>query len=120
MNNMIHQKYLERLPNISHVQVITAHDGLEGYNMFVKHSESSRVTLVLTDCEMPVMDGNESVKKMREYEQQKGLKPAYIIGLSGNGGNEFARKCKLYGMDEAYSKPLSMDKLEKIVKKVFE
>jgi CheY-like chemotaxis protein len=95
---------------------LTAFNGLEAFNKFAEVSKTkSKVALVLIDCEMPIMDGIESTQKMREFERQHRLQPAFIVGLSGNWGHEFERKCKLNGMDQTYTKPLPMDTLSGIV-----
>jgi two-component system sensor histidine kinase EvgS len=46
------------------------------------------------DCEMPLVDGYEASKKIREFENTNGLTHSNIIGLSGNSGEQHARKCK--------------------------
>jgi CheY-like chemotaxis protein len=57
-------------------QVFTAASGLEGLGVF--RSYSDLIALVITDLKMPVMDGYELVKRLREINPE--LK---IICMSG-------------------------------------
>ncbi|MEO5360151.1 MAG: response regulator [Nitrospirota bacterium] len=48
--------------------------GKEAYEAFVMaHEEKQPYDLICLDIMMPVMDGNEALVKMREYEQKMGL-----------------------------------------------
>ncbi|WP_420266336.1 response regulator [Candidatus Magnetominusculus dajiuhuensis] len=48
--------------------------GKEAFEAFVlAHEEKQPYDLICLDIMMPVMDGNEALMKMREYEQQQGL-----------------------------------------------
>jgi CheY-like chemotaxis protein len=72
---------------------------------------------------MPIMDGFESSRKIREYEATSKLKsprdPTLIIGLSGNSGDSFTRKCKTAGMSDCLTKPVAIDMLSKVVDRAF-
>lgn len=63
------------------------------------------------DCEMPILDGFEATKKIRDYESLNMLNSSKVIitGLSGNAGDQHTRKCKLAGMNEAVTKPIIID-----------
>jgi two-component system sensor histidine kinase EvgS len=72
---------------------------------------------------MPIMDGFDSSRKIREYEAISNLKTtpalALIIGLSGNSGDSFTRKCKAAGMSDCLTKPVAIDMLSKVVDRAF-
>ena len=55
-------------------EVITACNGQEGFDLF----QLQKIDLVITDLEMPFMNGLELIGKIRETSQQE------IILLSGN------------------------------------
>jgi CheY-like chemotaxis protein len=78
-DNTISRKVLTTFLSRRKVTYAEAEDGLEAFNKF----KSFRPHLVFTDVSMPVMDGVESASKMREYEQEQGLAPAWIVALTG-------------------------------------
>ncbi len=71
------------------------------------------------DCEMPVLDGYQASTKIREYEHQNNKYATTIIGLSGNSGDAFNRRCRQAGMNDNITKPVGLEALKKIVEKVF-
>jgi CheY-like chemotaxis protein len=89
---------LEMLPAAKNIEITIANDGREALEVFKRLSSTGkRVKLILMDCEMPIMDGYEASKKIREFEgasQKSGNEATTIVGLSGNSGDVFIRKCK--------------------------
>ena len=73
------------------------------------------------DCEMPIMDGYDASKKIKEFEAKyKGLETSTtIVGLSGNSGEAFNRRCKQCGMADSLTKPVAIEQLSKIIEKAF-
>ncbi len=76
--------------------------------------------LVLMDFQMPVMDGLESTRRIRELEASLSAKDhhsvrQYIVGLSANTDDdtlEFAAEC---GVDESMEKPFTLMKFNKLL-----
>jgi len=66
------------------------------------------VDLVLMDIMMPVMDGHEAMKKIREQDQYKDLP---VIALTALAMSEDRAKCIKSGANDYLAKPLDMDKL---------
>lgn len=73
--------------------------------------------LVLMDCCMPVLDGYEATQQIRDYEQEKMLKPMPIIALTANALSAEKERCIEAGMDDYISKPFErMHLIEKLSK----
>lgn len=60
---------------------------------------------------MPIMDGFESSKSIREYEVKNNMTATAIIALTASALNETKDKCRNAGMDDFLTKPLDRDKL---------
>jgi len=74
---------------------------------------SNPYDLILMDCQMPVMDGFEACRHIRELEQRQ---PA-IIAVTANALVGERDKCLGAGMDDYLSKPFQAEQLVAIVKK---
>jgi CheY-like chemotaxis protein len=101
---------LERLGH----QVIEAPDGKVGLERF--HAESP--DLVITDLVMPVMEGIETIRRLRQANPTLG-----IIAISGGGGNPasaYLRVAKAFGADQMLAKPFSPEELKLAVQAVLQ
>ncbi|MEG1741622.1 MAG: response regulator, partial [Acetivibrio sp.] len=65
---------------------------------------------ILMDIQMPVMNGLEATKKIRELEREDG-KSVPIIAMTANAFEEDIRSCIEAGMNEHVAKPIEFDKL---------
>jgi CheY-like chemotaxis protein len=63
-------------------------------------SEGPRVSIVLMDCSMPVMDGYVATKKIREFNPD-----VAIFAVTGNAMADQKQKCFDCGMDDLVLKP---------------
>jgi CheY-like chemotaxis protein len=74
---------------------IECENGLAAYNTYLE--KSGQVMGIVMDSNMPVMNGAESARRIRNSEMNK-YNPPYIVGLSGDEPNEmFSLKA---GFDE--------------------
>ena len=74
------------------------------------------------DCQMPIMDGYETSRKIREKEQKKLLGYSEIpripiIAITAHALSEDKEKCLASGMDDYLSKPFKMSQVIDILKK---
>lgn len=73
---------------------------------------ASDVDVVLMDIEMPIMDGYEATRKVREHERQGDLiGHVPIIAVSANARSEQVSRAVACGMDDAISKPFRISEL---------
>lgn len=82
-----------------------AANGLEA----VQKHKKNRYDLILMDCQMPVMDGFEATRQIRENEKLYKRDPVPIIAMTGNAFDKDRKKCFKAGMDDFLSKPVEPD-----------
>jgi CheY-like chemotaxis protein len=66
------------------------------------------------DCQMPVMDGFEATKKIRELEK-KNKRHIPIVAMTANAMQGDRDACIQIGMDEYISKPVTIENLGRIL-----
>lgn len=85
-----------------------ANDGQEALQLFNQHP----YRIVITDCNMPEMDGYELSRKLRQLEKSRNLSPAVILGYTANAQLEVKKICIAAGMNDCLFKPISLSELK--------
>lgn len=85
-----------------HVDV--GEDGQEAFERFAE----GRYGLVLTDLNMPRMDGYELAQAIRRHERRQGLAPTPVIALSANVMQGEPDRTRAVGMDDFMAKPTTI------------
>ena len=102
INQMIAQKMLEKIG----LESSLAHDGQQALNML----EQNTYDAVLMDCQMPVLDGFEATRRIR---QQEALKALPVIAMTANVMEGDREKCIAAGMNDYIGKPVIEAALKK-------
>lgn len=81
------------------------------------HSDSPgrRFDFVLMDISMPVMDGMESTRRIREFEKENGLGRAHVIALTGLASAQAQQEAEVAGIDVFLPKPVKFGELKKLL-----
>ncbi|ODT70447.1 MAG: two-component system response regulator [Pelagibacterium sp. SCN 63-23] len=93
------------------LDVIEAANGAEGYDK----ATTNTVHAILTDLNMPVLNGIEFIRKYRQHPSSKGVP---IILLTTESDEELKRQAKDAGATGWIVKPFKQDQLLAIIKKV--
>jgi signal transduction histidine kinase/DNA-binding response OmpR family regulator len=96
-DNETNQEIITGLLEGTQIDITIAHNGKEG----VEKALSAPYDLILMDIQMPVMDGFEATKKIREYNPD-----IIIIALTANAMKEDIEATVQAGMNSHLSKPI--------------
>jgi two-component system chemotaxis response regulator CheY len=91
--------------------VIEAGNGADGYDKAI----AQPVHAVLTDLNMPVMNGIEFIKKYRQHPSSKGVP---IIFLTTESDDALKAEARAAGATGWIVKPFKQDQLVAVIKKV--
>lgn len=90
------------------IQVDLTANGEEALNAL----ESLPYDLVFMDCQMPVMDGYEASRRIRDPQTKVRDKAIPIIAMTANAMQGDREKCLAAGMNDFISKPVDPEKLQ--------
>jgi two-component system sensor histidine kinase/response regulator len=88
-------------------RVVSATDGTQAFELF----KLQRFDVVLMDIQMPVMDGLESTRMIRNWEQERNLPSTPVIALTASVLERDRKKAADAGMNGFASKPVSLREL---------
>ena len=119
-DNLINQATLKRIIESAEQDklpcaVTVANDGEEALRLATQTS----FDFILMDIEMPVMDGLESTRRIRQHEVEHQQERVPIIGLSANARQEHVREGLDSGMDEYLTKPCRKHEILACLKRHF-
>lgn len=109
-DNIANQDVLRQQVELLGMQIDVADDGLQALEMMDKKSYD----ILLTDLQMPRMDGYELASKIRQMEQTTGRRIP-IVAITANTTPEDREYCIKHGMDVFLNKPVSLTGLQDII-----
>ncbi|MDG1892301.1 MAG: ATP-binding protein [Verrucomicrobiota bacterium] len=113
----INQEHLTLLLNKMGITPELAHNGQE---VLTKCQQSS-YDVVLMDCQMPILDGFETTRKIRAMQAAEEIQNnPYIIAITAFALQGDREKCLQAGMDDYVTKPIYEEKLRKALETVIQ
>lgn len=94
--------------------VTTAENGKEALDAMAKES----FDLVLMDIQMPVMDGLETTRRVRESEDMATPRTVPIVAMTAHAMSRDRDKCLRAGMDGFLPKPVAREKLSQTLEEL--
>ncbi len=108
-DNRVNQMVALGVLNQLGLRTLVAENGVEALKLLNKKGKS--FDLILMDCLMPVMDGYQTTKEIRNGNAGANNKNIVIIALTANAMEEDREKCLNCGMNEVLTKPIVPDTL---------
>ncbi|MEB0047325.1 MULTISPECIES: transporter substrate-binding domain-containing protein [unclassified Pseudomonas] len=88
-------------------KVHDAQDGAHGLRAW----RNNHFDVVITDCNMPIMNGYDLTRAIRAEELARGGPPCVIFGFTANAQPDEKGRCLDAGMDDCLFKPISLESL---------
>jgi CheY-like chemotaxis protein len=79
--------------------------------------ESTRYDMVFMDCQMPLMDGLEATRLIRQREKQQGKPEVTIVAITAHVADDDRSRCLDAGMNDYLGKPFRMQDLSQMMEK---
>lgn len=111
VNAMVAAGMMERIG----LQTETVENGLALLTLLCASNETNPVTLVLMDIQMPVMDGFEATRQIRDGAAGERYKKLPVIAMTANALKGDREKCLASGMDDYIAKPLAEVALKEVL-----
>ena len=64
---------------------------------------------------VPVLDGMEATRQLRQWEREQGRAPIPVIALTANAMEEERERCFSAGMDDHLAKPFRRQQLSRVL-----
>jgi len=110
-DNKINLQVADLLLSDLGLAVDTVDDGIEAVSVF----KDAPYDLVVLDCQMPILDGFESCRIIKEIQSRKGRRVP-VIAMTAHAIAGSKENCLARGFDDYLSKPIVPKELERIVK----
>ncbi|MCX8017838.1 MAG: HAD-IC family P-type ATPase, partial [Rhodocyclaceae bacterium] len=106
-DNATNQQVVTRMLDKLGLRASLAADGKEAIAMLARLPHD----LVLMDCQMPVMDGFETTRRLRAGAAGAGNAALPVIAMTANAMAGDREKCFAAGMNDFLAKPVALDEL---------
>ncbi len=115
-DNLINQRVVVLTLKHLHFDCDVASNGSEAFEKF----KQKEYDLIFMDIQMPVLNGLEATRLIRNYEKSTGIKNGvFVIALTANEPAEFSGKYLEAGMDGFIEKPLRAEQLSVYIDQLF-
>jgi len=110
-DNKINQKLMTLLLRDYGIETEVAGNGLDVFDRY----RDGKFDLILMDVNMPVADGLETTRMIREYEESRSLPPIPIVALTAKALKGDREILLQNGMDGYLAKPVEIERLEAVL-----
>ena len=115
-DNELNLEVAKELLEAEGARITTAWNGKEALDIYEREKEGT-FDVIIMDIMMPVMDGLEAARNIRKLEKQE-AKQIPIIAMTANAFREDIQKSLDAGMNEHISKPVDIETIMMVIRKV--
>ncbi|KAK4201881.1 putative signal transduction histidine-protein kinase [Triangularia verruculosa] len=119
-DNPINIKLLTHVVRKLNHTFLTASNGLEAAQLYKKSLEGQekRFDLVFMDISMPIMNGFEATREIRQMELDAGVRKAKIVALTGLSSDLSRNEATASGCDMFLTKPVKMNLVREMLNRL--
>lgn len=114
-DNPVNQRVAAALLNRLGFHTEAATNGKDALNKI--RASHQGFDVILMDCQMPVMDGYETTRYIREWETGNGVGRTPVIALTADVLPSTEQNCHDSGMDDYLSKPVRKENLREVLER---
>lgn len=112
-DNYVNRRFVVRSLEMLGARVKEAENGLEALNA----TQEDMFDAVLMDIQLPVLDGIEATRKLRDPSNRNQNMNTPVIALTAHAMAGDRNRCLASGMDEYIAKPVDMETLQEVIVK---
>lgn len=112
-DNLINQELMQNLLTHRDIKITIAGNGREAVDIYEKDHDN--FNMILMDINMPVMGGLDALSQIRDFEAANNIKHIPVVALTANTIKGDQEKYITFGMDDYISKPIKIEKLDKVL-----
>jgi signal transduction histidine kinase/CheY-like chemotaxis protein len=109
----VNQIYMKALFQKLSIKMQIAENGVEALHLYKSH----KWDLIFMDIQMPLMDGYEATKCIRQYEADNTMEPTPIVALTANAMSDDSKNCFDVGMNDYLTKPVKIEMILNAINK---
>ncbi|MGA1933425.1 response regulator [Arcobacter sp. YIC-464] len=114
-DNYANQELMKAILEEMDIKLTIAKNGEIAYNKYFETPKA--FDLILMDINMPILNGIDSFKKIREFEKTNNLKNTPVIALTANAIKGDKENFLKIGINDYLSKPINTNELKKVFSK---
>ncbi|CAD8122590.1 unnamed protein product [Paramecium sonneborni] len=122
-DDSFNQKALEMILGQMGFEIQLAYNGQQAIDIVKQAKKCDEdcqlYVFILMDCQMPILDGWQTTKRLRNMMSGKIIPSIPIIGLTAFNGQYEIEKCYESGMQTVLTKPLNIDDLKQALIRIY-
>lgn len=124
-DNSVNLRIMQMYCNKRKISYFSAMDGQRAVEIFKERQclhaagKGDAISLILMDMQMPICDGIEATRQIRQIEQDEKLPPSTLFMVTGQDGPSDRTAADEAGADDYFVKPVSIKSLDAGVERRF-